>query len=898
MLRFFTATFAIAGLVAAAGPIIIHLLNRRRFRVIEWAAMDFLRQAVQRNRRVLQLRDLILLILRVLCVLLFGMALARPFVTNVSDATIWTTFLTGLALVVALTTAIGIIFADTKKSRAISTGVCLVAIAGAALGFYGMMSPSNVDSEQMMNSRQPVHAVLVVDNSMSMGYESLKGTLLDQAKEKAAEFIDRLPAESRVSIIPLCGLETGFSYDAYRNRQDAHDALSRIQVVHRSGSALQAVEAAKQACQQVTDLSAKRVVFLSDQQTNSWSAGSMQKDIDKLPELQIVRIGAENSTNVWISDFRVQDGIADVETPASFLATVQCSGDIPLTGVEVSLTVDDTQVAGQSVDLEPGQARQLEFQHIVDALAEPGKPTYSSAAVSVSVSDSGQDRLPQDNQRYLTVPVVSGIPVVFVDQYGPSEDFEKNRVGESYRLRRLLAPIVSRENAQRELIEVRHTTIERLDQSVLEDARIVVISGIESPYESVPILRQFVDQGGQLIITAGADFDPVAWNEVAWLDGNGILPAPLLPEPVGELPEVATQDIEPFFLDFQSMQHDYFLIPQESREVLEDLFRLPFFFKAVAVDVAESEMDNLIDETAKAIEKQRTELTELQQRLDEAARTNDEDSDNGASDRLEDQRRLEELAPRWLLWGKGPSIADETLEPAELANRSRPRVLARYTTNGLPWLVERRLGHGRVLFFSSGTYSSWNTLTQTNAILVFDRIMRGMLEQSLPRRNYSTGENIVLPAESGDRIKYTLARPGGREETMTLDALGADTYGITIRNALLSGQYTVTSSRDDQADGLQAMKLGQVPVAVNGPAEESELLALDSVALKERMGEANYRWIEQDEEISLEGAQIQARDLWKSCIQMVLVALILEMVILGWPNRRAAEGEAQPEAAS
>ena len=65
--------FAVAGLVAAAGPVIIHLLNRRRFRVVNWAAMDFLLEALQRNRRILQLRDLLLLACTA-CVLLFGLA--------------------------------------------------------------------------------------------------------------------------------------------------------------------------------------------------------------------------------------------------------------------------------------------------------------------------------------------------------------------------------------------------------------------------------------------------------------------------------------------------------------------------------------------------------------------------------------------------------------------------------------------------------------------------------------------------------------------------------------------------------------------------------------------------------------------------------------------------------
>ena len=59
MLKFFAGTFAIAGLIAASGPLIIHLLNRRRFRRVEWAAMDFLRKAMQRSRRAVELRDLI-----------------------------------------------------------------------------------------------------------------------------------------------------------------------------------------------------------------------------------------------------------------------------------------------------------------------------------------------------------------------------------------------------------------------------------------------------------------------------------------------------------------------------------------------------------------------------------------------------------------------------------------------------------------------------------------------------------------------------------------------------------------------------------------------------------------------------------------------------------------------
>lgn len=61
-----------------AVPVLIHLLNRRRYRVVEFAAMDFLRRALKRTRRRLLLEDLLLLLLRTLAVLALILALARP----------------------------------------------------------------------------------------------------------------------------------------------------------------------------------------------------------------------------------------------------------------------------------------------------------------------------------------------------------------------------------------------------------------------------------------------------------------------------------------------------------------------------------------------------------------------------------------------------------------------------------------------------------------------------------------------------------------------------------------------------------------------------------------------------------------------------------------------------
>ena len=66
------------GLAAVSVPIIIHLLNRRKFQKVVWAAMKFLQISVEQNQRRMRVEDMILLALRCLLLALLALALARP----------------------------------------------------------------------------------------------------------------------------------------------------------------------------------------------------------------------------------------------------------------------------------------------------------------------------------------------------------------------------------------------------------------------------------------------------------------------------------------------------------------------------------------------------------------------------------------------------------------------------------------------------------------------------------------------------------------------------------------------------------------------------------------------------------------------------------------------------
>ncbi len=76
------AGFLTAGLVAAAIPILIHLLFRRRRPPIDWAAMDILLAAMRKQEQRLRLEQILLLAARCLLFAVAGLALARPMLAG------------------------------------------------------------------------------------------------------------------------------------------------------------------------------------------------------------------------------------------------------------------------------------------------------------------------------------------------------------------------------------------------------------------------------------------------------------------------------------------------------------------------------------------------------------------------------------------------------------------------------------------------------------------------------------------------------------------------------------------------------------------------------------------------------------------------------------------------
>ena len=70
------------GALAFSIPLILHILNRSRFRQVEWGAMHLLESVVKVNHKRLRIEQLILLLVRCAIPALLAMCLARPILTG------------------------------------------------------------------------------------------------------------------------------------------------------------------------------------------------------------------------------------------------------------------------------------------------------------------------------------------------------------------------------------------------------------------------------------------------------------------------------------------------------------------------------------------------------------------------------------------------------------------------------------------------------------------------------------------------------------------------------------------------------------------------------------------------------------------------------------------------
>ncbi len=225
---------------------------------------------------------------------------------------------------------------------------------------------------------------------------------------------------------------------------------------------------------------------------------------------------------------------------------------------------------------------------------------------------------------------------------------------------------------------------------MLRDARLVVIGGIVSPGEMVPLLHEYVKQGGPLLITAGGNFDPKEWNEVGWNNGQGILPLPLTGMLTGKLRDEITNVKEILSINPDTLVHAYFQFPDQTLEQRAQFYITggggfqPVIFRYAETLASESDLAKWQKQAREHFDKTQQAWTKLEQAEQELAATEKQRQLTGddlvKKEQLRKQRN--QLQPQWLLWASELGKQNQPrLTWENFIEQEQPRVLAKLSNN-------------------------------------------------------------------------------------------------------------------------------------------------------------------------------------------------------------------------
>ena len=288
------------------------------------------------------------------------------------------------------------------------------------------------------------------------------------------------------------------------------------------------------------------------------------------------------------------------------------------------------------------------------------------------------------------------------------------------------------------------------------------------------------------------------------------------PQPLGHTPEEGASDFKIFSLDVRPADvpnNAYLQIPYEAPRDIADGLREPTFFKAVVPIEDSATVAKLVATETALIKQERDQLAQIDaqiQTLSEKELRGKLDADERAAlDRA--QRKRGEIVPNWLLFDSRRDLQTTDVPAEELAARSKPTVPLRYD-NHVPFLVERAIGRGRVLLFTSGFLSNWNDFERKDAFWLMDRILRSRIESTLPERNVNTSSKpIVVPISATQRNEqFYSIRPDNKEQLLEVERIGRDEFGVAVSDFSQRGVYRV-AMRGVEQRGRPGGRLAQRP---------------------------------------------------------------------------------------
>jgi len=308
----FLNAILLGGLVAGAIPVIIHIINRNRFRRMHWGAMHLIAQILRVQRRRLRIEQLLLLLVRILIPVLLALCMARPVITG----------------------------------------------AGALLG------------------KAKSSLVILLDNSYSMNAIGGAGSHFGEAKKQINTIVNALPRGSEVTVAWMTGrasAQLGPTFDQTRLRgllaakKHGFGMADPPAAIETASGLCSAAHYLDRDLLIISDF--QKISWDPNTSQPRQRALELVQNLSISPRVTLFRVGKEVTDNIAVESLDVSRPILGVGQNIRVRAAIKNYGKTTFSDLRVYFRIDGKNRSASQMTLGPGEGGQVVFSH---AFASPG----------------------------------------------------------------------------------------------------------------------------------------------------------------------------------------------------------------------------------------------------------------------------------------------------------------------------------------------------------------------------------------------------------------------------------------------------------------------------------------------------------------------------------------------
>ncbi len=513
-------------LSALAIPVVIHLLNRSKARVVGWGAMRFLSASLAARSRRIMLEEVALLALRCMVVALAVLAVARPFLPSRPTLTVLAAILAVPAAAVCLAVAASMWSRKLPRLRLlIAASLLLLVPPGAgALEQWSQAGRWNFGGG-------PKDVAIVIDGSMSMtlparGSRDGGEMNFDQAVHLARAVAGDCGPGDGISLVVAGAVPRAILGRATSNRNDLAASLDSLEPMGGTMRAAPALQLASQTLALGAN-PGKKIILITDGRRAGWDVGgkaswrSVGTALRRLPTVPDVIVATlpppRRLANLAITDILPDRRVIGTDREVRIDVYIRSTGTDAAGEAAVTLLVDGSAAVTKALaQVPPGASEVVGFNH---RFARSGRHVLT-ARLEV------QDDLVGDNVARRVVDVRAALGVLIID--GSPSDRPLGGAADFIDAALSAGPVgregpASRPGKGGDGAMMVTTVVPAPDAAKVADLRdysVVVLADVPLlPASLAGKVAAFVAGGGGLLIAPGPQCRPEFYN--AWRDAAG-----------------------------------------------------------------------------------------------------------------------------------------------------------------------------------------------------------------------------------------------------------------------------------------------------------------------------------------------------------------------------------------